>query len=815
VTDAVDTIVEDRDEETPAQAKQPKSSKAWLEMIGDAERVFRTYQDKANNIDKLYANLERLSKDTRDREFQLFWANIGVMAPSVYSRPPVPVVVPQFKDRKPVPRTAAELLERSTIVTFRLETIDDVMRQVRDDLVIQARGAVWLRYEAKKGKDGKLVQKVCIDHADRGDFLHEPARSWKEVDWVAKRSWPTRSEARKRFRKTSGDAYQKLAYEVRKDDVDGEPDDGKKKAAVWELWSKSLNKVVWVGEGCDVVLDEGPPHLELEGFFPCPKPAYGTVQRKSLVPVPDVLFYKDQLEEINELTARIGALSQALKVRGFYPAGAGDIGDAIEAAVKSTTDSQLLVPIANWAMVGNGGVKDMIVWLPIDQIAATLKEVITLRKELFDDVYQITGLSDIMRGETEASETLGAQNLKSQYGQVRIRDKRDEMVRLARDVTAIAGEIMAENFSAATLLEMSQLDVETEAGVAAKLKPIEQQILQVLAQVNKAKQDPQAQQLAQQNPQQAQQVLAQAKQQVDGLKGQIDKLKQVPTIEKVMALLRGQRLRPFVLDIETDSTIAPDEDAQKQRATEFVTAVGGVMKEAAVVLQTTPEAAPVIAEVLKFTASQFRAGRQMEGVIDEFADKMAALASQPKPPDPKRAEAAAKQEQAALKAKTDAETASAKNAERMAKAQQMAADAHSKALEADTKKADAESARKISEQQARDASEAARVERDGKVMLTNKQIKFMAAKHVQDMDKGAMEIRLLQTKLALAGQPAGGTGGSGDHAAASASPDGSDEPMLHDLHERIDRLAEIMSAPTVLVRDEQQRIVGARKHLGD
>ena len=133
MTNAVDQLTEDRDGADPASAEGPKSSKAWLELIADAERVFKTYQDKAANIDKLYANLERLSKDTRDREFQLFWANVGVLGPSVYSRPPVPVVVPQFKDRKPVPRTAAELLERTAIVTFRLESIDDVMRQIRVD----------------------------------------------------------------------------------------------------------------------------------------------------------------------------------------------------------------------------------------------------------------------------------------------------------------------------------------------------------------------------------------------------------------------------------------------------------------------------------------------------------------------------------------------------------------------------------------------------------------------------------------------------------------------------------------------------------
>jgi hypothetical protein len=149
------------------------------------------------------------------------------------------------------------------------------------------------------------------------------------------------------------------------------------------------------------------------------------------------------------------------------------------------------------------------------------------------------------------------------------------------------------------------------------------------------------QQQAQANPEQAQQMLQQAQQQAETLKKQIDKLNETATVEKVMKLLRDQKTRPFVLDIETDSTIAPDENAQKQRATEFITAVGGFMGQAIPLVQAVPQAAKLMAETLKYVASQFRAGRQLEGVIEEFADDMAVMAQQPKPPDPAHAKAQA------------------------------------------------------------------------------------------------------------------------------------------------------------------------------
>nr|WP_311538583.1 hypothetical protein [uncultured Bradyrhizobium sp.] len=746
------------------QAPAAKSSKAWLKIIDDAERVLETYQAKCDSIDKLYADLERLANVARDREMQLFWANVCVLGPSVYSRPPVPVVVPRFKDRRPVPRLASELLERTTIVSFDTQDIDQLMRLVRDDLTISGRGVPWVRYEAKgSGKDFK--ESVCVEHKDRRDFVHDMQRKWGDVDWVAGKSWMTRGEMRSRFKKTSGDAYKSATYAKRKDAEDA--DDGRLKAGVWELWCKSQNKVVWVADGCEVLLDQGEPHLKLEGFFPCPRPAFGTLQRRTLIPVPDFLFYKDQIEEINELTARIGALCDALKVKGFYPSGAGDLSDAIEAAVKEATDNQLLVPVSNWAMVGNGGVKDMIVWLPIDQVAAVLKEVIALRKELMDDVYQITGLSDIMRGETDASETATAQQLKSNYGSVRIRDRRDEMVRIARDIVRIAAEIMAENFQPQTMLDMSQLEIPTNAQVAQQIQPLAMQAQRLERELADAGRDPETQRLAQQNPQQAQQIIGQAKQQLQGLQGQIEKIKQTVTLEQVLGLLREQRIRPFVLDIETDSTIAPDENAQKQRATEFVTAIGGFMKEALPLVQTVPQAAGMAAETLKFMASQFRAGRPLEQAIDDFADQLAQMASQPKPPSPDQVKAqadAAKTQADAqakqLKAKTDAETAAAKNQERQAGAQKIAAEAEARLLEARAKAADADQDRHIRAREAEQAAADRQADRAGKLAVNDKQLQLMDAKrldeaaaHAQAMEKGALELELLGAKIEQAKNP--------------------------------------------------------------
>ncbi|MBA8906810.1 hypothetical protein [Aminobacter ciceronei] len=699
-------------------ARKPKSSKAWLSLITSYEKAgYEDYQTRCANIEKQYANLARLASVSRSREFQIFWANIEVLKPSMYARPPIPVVATRFNNTKPIPRAASELLERSTAVTFDSEDIDGVMRRVRDDLAINARGCIWVRYEAKS-KDSGLIERVCIEHKNRRDFAHEPGRGWIEVGWVAGRAWMTRKEMRQRFQKTSGNAYAGAIFAKQKDDKN--KTDGKLKAGVWEIWSKTENKVVWVTPGVDVVLDEDKPHLSLEGFFPCPQPAYGTVEPNSLIPVPDFLFYKDQAEEVNELTNRISALTQALKVRGFYPSGAGELSDAIEAAIKSVDDRKVLVPVSNWAVTGSA--KDTIVWLPLDMVATTLTQLIALRKQLIEDIYQISGLSDVMRGATNPNETLGAQTLKSQYGSVRIRDRQAELVRIARDTARIVAEIQAENFQAKTLLDMSQMEFETDAEVSKAIKALEAQAKQVVDTLKAAQANPQVQQMAQANPEQAQASFQQAQQQVEQIAQQVQGLEETITIDKVMKFLRDERIRPFTLDIETDSTIQPDEDAAKKRTAEFLTALGGALAQLSQMVAARPETAPFAGEILKFAIAPFRPGRQMQASIDEFVEKMKASAGQPQP-DPRAAQA-----------ESEAKANSDRAAVEQAKAQATVAKS-----EADIARINADAALKQREADIRIREIEARAAAD-------------AQKHAQDMQKGELELARLRLHLAQQAQ---------------------------------------------------------------
>jgi len=601
-----------RDEPAEDPFSDLRAAQPWLNAIDDHKKAFARYNESCDRIDKLYADLEKATKTNGEREFQIFWANLEVLKPSIYFRPPVPVVISRFRERKEVNRHAAEMLQRALATSFEMEDIDGTMRLIRDDLATNARGVVWLRYGA--GSDGEAV---LYDHVERKDFAHDVARKWKEVGWVARRSWLTREQGLERF----GDLWLQADFKERLDNERDDASFAEKKACVWEIWDKRKRVVVWVAPGLEEVLDIQPPFLALQGFFPCPRPAYGTLERGTLKPVPDFVYYKDQVEEINELTARISALAEALRMKGFYAAGIEQLSDAIEAALKKTDNNAILIPVPNTAALGGAGLKDSVIWLPVREVAEVIVQLIALRRQLIEDVYQITGLSDIMRGSTDPNETLGAQRLKSQYGSVRVRDRQHELVRVARDLTRMAGEIIAENFQPQTMMAMAQYDdVPTTQAV-------KQQIAGIRNRIQAAASDSNMMAQVQQNPQ----AMQQAQRAMQQANTQIVELERTVTLEQVFQFLRDQRMRPFVLDIETDSTIQPDENAAKAAMSEFLAALARALGQLGPMVAGQPETAPFAAEVLKMAVAPFRAGRELEATIDEFADRMKQLAGRPRP----------------------------------------------------------------------------------------------------------------------------------------------------------------------------------------
>lgn len=611
------------------EIEQPEKSAEYLELIEGSLRYFDPWQTRADNIDKIFSDSEYLSRVKTDREFALFWSNIQTMSPQIYARPPVPVVTPKFKDRRPVYRTASEFLERNCMVSFDMDDVDATMRALRDDLSIVGRGAAWVRYSDKD--DDECVH---YDHVHRRDFTHDPARCWKDVAWASRRGWLTRKEMKDRFGAESAENadYQSIKSDNRQ--MYTGATDYREKCGVWEMWHKPTKKVIWISEGIEDVLDKRDPHLNVGGFFPCPEPVYSTVQRSTLIPVPDVVYYKDQLDEINDLTRRIHVLGRSLQVKGFYQSG-GDIGAAIDAALNMQDDAKVMIPISSTAGLAAGS--EPIIWMPIQQISETLVAAVELRRQLIDDVYQTIGMADIQRGASESDETYGAQRLKNQNGAVRLRDKQNALVRIGRDLVRIGAQVMIDNYGEKTLIKAAQMDLPTNADVKKNVKELEKQAKEQVEQLGE-----QAQEMAEQammqaeqsgqpiDPQQAKQAETQFNQQQQELLqtwGQrIKDAGETVTVDQVLDLLRDEKIMPFVLDIETDSTIYPDEQMEKASRIEFLNAFQSAMGVVAQSAAMGQEAVSLAGGVFKFALAPYRVGRELEGLIDDLVDQAPQIA---------------------------------------------------------------------------------------------------------------------------------------------------------------------------------------------
>src|SRR5690606_9880397 len=102
---------------------------------------------------------------------------------------------------------------------------------------------------------------------------------------------------------------------------------------------------------------------------------------------------------------------------------------------------------------------------------------------------------------------------------------------------------------------------------------------------------------------------------------------QVP-VEAVMEILRDQKLRPFLLDIETDSTIYQDELTEKQARAEFLQAFSNAAAATQPLIQSGQAGAKLSGLMLIFALAPYRVGRNLDAAIEEFIEQAPAAHAQ-------------------------------------------------------------------------------------------------------------------------------------------------------------------------------------------
>lgn len=587
---------------------------------------FKNWGERYRKILKRYRSEKQVASDdggNSDPKFNVLYANISILQPAIYNRSPSPVVMRRYADRDPVGRVACDILQRSLSVQIEESDYDGTVRASRDDYLFGGRGTVWGRYEAAFGDeedDGNggsytpvTSEKVEVDYVNAEDFAHAPARRWRDVTWVGRRLYLTEEGAEQRFGK---EAAAKLSFRVRKtgpDQGNNAPGDenlgtekgGVKRCAVWEIWDRETHKVYFYtpepekkGDG---LIETTDIPYKLKGFFPCPEPLYGIMTPNTLVPVPDFMQYQDQALEMDVMTSRMGMLIAACKVSCLYDAALKN--DITNLFTGSELQATPVDDFASKYATGNQpGVSSHLAFTPIQIFAETYNTVRAARAQVKADIDELTGISDIVRGQSDPNETLGAQKMKGGYASMRLSERQNAVARFCRDILRTMGEIMCQQFDDETLLDMSG---------ALFMDPASQ-----------------------------------------------------THVMEALQMLRNANARTFRIEIETNSTVALEEQEDKSQRLEFLTTIGAFMEKAAAIAKEQPLLAPFLKESLMFAVRGFKIGRQLEGEMDEALEKVVQAsqqqAQQGPPPSPEMMKTQADIQSSQAKTQADIQNQSAK-----------------------------------------------------------------------------------------------------------------------------------------------------------
>jgi len=666
----------DRKDEKPVANRRTY----WADQIAKAEKRYSLFQRNGNNVQDRY-RLERENSDNdlyQDR-YNILYSSTETTKPSLYATTPKVQATKRHRDRENETVTLATLLIE-TAGQYAMEEVDfdGVMKNVVQDFLLPGMGCAWVRYSpvferrgandnGQGGEEVLAAEGLDVDYVHYKDFITGVGRTWKELPWVARRVYFNRKKAEARFGKEKAD---KLTFSYNPDDDgNGNRDfagNGGAQAIIWEIWDKDKREVVWyTADYSEDVLDALPDPLRLKGFWPCPEPIRAVWTTRTFIPKAFYGQYKAQAEELDNITERVRYLTQALRLAGVYDGSQTALAKLLEGK------GNKLIPLDNWTLFAQqGGVQGSVLFVPIKEIAEVLMNLLQQRDVVKAEIYEITGFSDIVRGVSKASETLGAQKIKSDWAGGRLRDMQKEVQRFCRDLIRIMTEIMSEHFSETSLALYAGFDppevTEEEQAAAGQYVVAMQQYQASLTMPQQPGTPPM------QPPQKP---------------GPTGRQQAMQTFAATVELLKKEKERAASIGIETDSTIMPDEAAEREDRMQFLASAGAFLQQAGPMALQFPDMRGLLGAIMMFTIRTFRASRPLEKEFEEFTKKLQAAPPQAPPgsegsggTDPAAAQAQVQGEQ--IKAQTaqaqsqmDADTAKYKiDTDAAVKREQMAMD---------------------------------------------------------------------------------------------------------------------------------------------
>jgi hypothetical protein len=544
--------------------------KYWLRELNASEKLLRDFRKLGGKIVRKFTGSARKGTDISESgsrsggfRLNLFHSNVITLQSMLYGNLPKVDVSRRHDDPSDdTGRVAALILQRllNNDVQDNGKEYTSVLRAVLQDRLLPGLGCARIRYEVKPSADGNGMESefAPIDYYHWRDVRWGWGRTFAEVPWIGFRAFLTKDEVEKRFGADVAKAVELSAQSVSSDERDeqddSDTDSAWNKAEIWEIWDKKKRKVVWVSPGYDKVLDTKDDYLKLSGFYPCPPFLLANPTTSLYVPTSDYYMAQDLYNEIDILQTRISIITEAVKVVGVYDRGAEGVQRMFDEGVDND-----LIPVDNWALFAEkGGIQGQIDWVPIEAVTAALDKLQEMRTETIALLQQVTGMSDIMRGQLDNQyEGVGQTQQKAKFSSVRVQALQDEFAGFAANLLQLKSEIIGRHFSPETISKFANLDetfdMDLVPGAIELIK----------------------------NPEQA-------------------------------------RMR---VEVRPESIAMVDYGELKQERTDFLTAIATFLQSAAPLMEAEPNSKPFVLTLMQWGLAGFKGSQAIEGVVDKFIEQ--------------------------------------------------------------------------------------------------------------------------------------------------------------------------------------------------
>lgn len=454
--------------------------KKWMDRIRAAQKRDEEWFKDAQKAEDTYSMTGENNNAAPD--FNILYSNVETIVPAIYNSTPVPDIRLKWNREveemqgpngefiaQPDPfNDVANMLERAVSVQIDDNALDTEIEGSSQDAFVAGRGIVRLRMdvdveefedqvvsfdEATGEQTVKAVamqtvgnERVLYEVVPWRDYLEGPASRFQDLPWMAFKHTVTKEQL--------SDYDEDM---IKSQTVEGADDPQAEEMTVWEIWCKESRTVKFIREGDGVVMKQADDPLGLNQFFCVPRPVQPICLTGKRTPINPYKVYSRLAEELDKVSKRIKAITDGIRVKGAV------IGDMSDVEKLSTAGDNELIPLENVeGLAQTGGLDKAIIWWPFEKAITVLRELYVSRDQIKQSIYELTGISDIVRGASDARETAQAQNIKTQWGSLRINKMQRLIERQVRDVFVLTSEIIAKNFSPERMQEITGVTITDE-----------------------------------------------------------------------------------------------------------------------------------------------------------------------------------------------------------------------------------------------------------------------------------------------------------------------------------------------------------------